>query len=190
VLKRMAWTAAVVADLSIGTTAIADSRNLGGQTRECPGIQTTLHIDRPLGATVHAMWHRSPAFRRQMFRLSQEHDLDTRLMIWSAVPAGETRAETVLRRVRGRLRMATVRIKLPNDEETIVELIAHELEHIVEQLDGVKLQLSVDRSGTGRGIRGVPGGGFETERARRVGLAVRAEYLRHLGAMPCVEVRP
>ena len=189
-LKRMAWTVAVVADLSIGATAIADSRSLGDQTRQCPGIHTTLHIDRQLGATVHAMWHRSPTFRRQMSRLSQEPDIDTRLTIWSAAPSGNTRAETVLRRVRGGLRMATIRIKLPNDEETIVELIAHELEHIVEQLDGVNLQLSVNRYGTGRGIRGVPGGRLETERAQRVGFAVRAEYLRQPGAMPCGEVRP
>lgn len=141
-------------------------------------------------ATVHAMWDRSPTFRRQMARLSQEPELDTRLTIWSAARYGDTQAETVLRRVRGGLRMATIRIKLPNDEETIIELIAHELEHIVEQPDGVNLQLSVDRYGTGRGIRGVPGGRLETERAQRVGLAVRAEYLGQPGALLCVAVRP
>jgi hypothetical protein len=190
VLKRIAWTVAVVACLSIGAAAVADSGSLGDQAQPCPGIHSTLHIDRQLGATVHAMWHRSPTFRRQMSRLSLQPGLDTRLTIWSGALSGNARAETLLRRRKDGLRMATIRIKLPTGEETIVELIAHELEHIVEQLDGVNLQLTVDRYGTGHGIRRGPRGSFETERAQRVGLAVRAEYLREPRATPCVEGRP
>ena len=105
---------------------------------------------------------------------------------WSATLQNQTQAETVFRYSgRGRL-SATVRIKLPTDEPTIAELIGHELEHIIEQLDGVDLSRVALGSARGSGVR-VAGGKFETERAHRVGMTVREEYLRHRGAASCVE---
>jgi hypothetical protein len=191
VLNRIAYTVALMAGLSIGASrALADTPRLEGQAGRCLITHARLHIDSHLRATVHAMWHRSPTFRRQVARLSQEAGLHTSLNIWLATRSANTRAETVLRHAEGRLRTATVRIRLPNSVPTIVELIAHELEHIVEQLDGVNLRRSIDRGGMGAAVRRSHGGAFETERAHRVGLAVRDEYLRQPDAPSCVEVLP
>jgi hypothetical protein len=54
--------------------------------------------------------------------------------------------------------------------EDIPELIAHELEHIIEQLDGVELDVQATLPGTG--VRACVDGSFETIRATRVGTMV------------------
>ena len=55
--------------------------------------------------------------------------------------------------------------------DNVVELIAHELEHVIEQID------RVDLAGSAAGVYSVAAGGmiFETERAKRVGLIVAQE---------------
>jgi hypothetical protein len=60
--------------------------------------------------------------------------------------------------------------------DNVAELIAHELEHIIEQLDGVDLEAQASLSGTG--VRTCGDGSFETIRAARVGTTVA----RQLGA--------
>jgi hypothetical protein len=54
-----------------------------------------------------------------------------------------------------------------------MELLAHELEHIIEQLDGIDLaaKAAVARSG----VRECVDGSFETSRAVRVGTLVALE---------------
>lgn len=189
-LTRIACTIAVVAGTSTGASrARAETPRQDNQAGRCLIVHSTLHVDSQLRAIVHAMWHRSPTFQRQVARLSQEVDLDTTLNIWTPTAFSDRRADTLLRHDAGGLRSATVRIKLPNRESTIVELIAHELEHIVEQLDGVNLRLAASRSGVDNGVRRSNAGHFETERAHRVGLAVMAEYLRQSAAGACVEVQ-
>ena len=61
------------------------------------------------------------------------------------------------------------------DAATLVELIAHELEHVLEQLDDVNLtQLA---QGPGVSSYGHEGSrSFETARARQIGLDVAAEF--------------
>jgi len=57
-------------------------------------------------------------------------------------------------------------------------LIAHEIEHVIERLDGVDLRARAALPGTG--VRLCDGGddAFETIRARRAGLAVAEEVRR------------
>ena len=58
-----------------------------------------------------------------------------------------------------------------------VKLIAHEFEHILEQLDGVDLASMATRVATG--VHMVPGSGhFETERAIAAGRQVASEVRR------------
>jgi hypothetical protein len=58
------------------------------------------------------------------------------------------------------------------------ELIAHELEHIIEQLDGVDLAARAALPRTGVTEVGQAGNMFETTRARRIGLKVVSELRR------------
>jgi hypothetical protein len=185
-LNRIACTAAVIAELAFRVPqAVVETPRREDDTVRCPILHTTLQIDGRLRPAVHAVWHRSPTFRRQVTRLSQEA-VDAALNGWSAPLDSQAQAETAVRHAGGGRLSATVRIKLPNDEPTIAELIGHELEHIIEQLDGVDLSRVALRSARSSGVR-VTGGKFETERARRVGMTVREEYLGHRSAASCVE---
>ena len=71
------------------------------------------------------------------------------------------------------------RVDVPLNARTL-ELVAHELEHVLEQVDGVNLaiQAALSRSLTspsGVAVR-LPGGEFETRRAIEAGLRVAAEF--------------
>jgi hypothetical protein len=57
--------------------------------------------------------------------------------------------------------------------ENLPELIAHEFEHILEQIDGVDLRARSELAGTG--VWNCDDGSFETVRAVRVGRAVARE---------------
>jgi hypothetical protein len=134
------------------------------------------------------MWHRSPTFRRQVMRLTREPDLVVTLAVWRQGTSSSPRATTRLTRDRWLLRGAEVQVKLA-DQISLVELIAHELEHVLEQLDNVNLSVHAAR---GRGVRisetdarGEPW--FETARARQVGLAAAAEYRAGGGEAGCDE---
>jgi hypothetical protein len=56
-----------------------------------------------------------------------------------------------------------------------VELIAHEFEHIIEQLDGIDLAARAALPHTGVSSVGPVADMFETERAKLVGLKVASE---------------
>ena len=86
---------------------------------------------------------------------------------------GGPRARTQITQVAGKRLLATVEINPLGD---FMELLAHELEHIIEQLDGVDLaaRSTVARSG----VWGCMDGTFETSRAVRVGTLVANEVRR------------
>jgi hypothetical protein len=70
---------------------------------------------------------------------------------------------------RGRL-LAAVEI---NPLGNFMELLAHELEHVIEQLDGIDLKAKAAVAESG--VRNSTGGTFETSRAVRVGSVVAFE---------------
>jgi hypothetical protein len=61
------------------------------------------------------------------------------------------------------------------DTASLVELIAHELEHVLEQLDDVNLMYMAQGPGV-RSHRSERGPAFDTARARQIGLDVAAEF--------------
>jgi hypothetical protein len=85
------------------------------------------------------------------------------------------RARTSITRVDGELRAAAVRVNA-GDGLAVVELVAHEFEHILEQLDGVVLSAWAGRSGVYRVGGDATDGPFETERARQIGRRVAGEF--------------
>jgi hypothetical protein len=77
----------------------------------------------------------------------------------------------VVRDASGKLWADIAIVQLNNDGE----LIAHELEHIIEQLDDVDLAAKVSQPNSGVRATGDNGNLFETTRAMRVGLQVARE---------------
>jgi hypothetical protein len=80
------------------------------------------------------------------------------------------RAETTCYRTRGAIARADVWIPVGADA---VELLAHELEHVIEQLDDVDLPALQKFADSG--VRVDPAGQFETDRAITIGRLVAKE---------------
>ena len=86
--------------------------------------------------TVEAMWKASPTFRHQCERLAARPALTVKLVVdLSRVPNPAIRASAEISRKNGILVFARVMIHSPDDT---VELIAHEIEHVIEQIEGLR----------------------------------------------------
>jgi hypothetical protein len=127
---------------------------------------------RPL---VELMLRESPTFRRQCLRISGAPNLTVRLYIHGMPLRSDVRATTTLtRHEHGRV-SALIDIAVRHDVE---ELIAHEFEHIIEQLDGIDLASRAARPHTGVTSLDPEENVYETTRAKRVGLKVVSELRR------------
>ena len=118
---------------------------------------------------IERMLERSPMFRRQCLRLAAAPDLTVIVRMLHPLTGGP-RALTEIKRQDSRGLVATVRINPLGD---FTELLAHELEHVIEQLDGIDLAAKAAMSQTG--VRSCVGGTFETSRAVRIGSLVAVQ---------------
>jgi hypothetical protein len=126
-------------------------------------------MHRPL---VESMLRESPTFRRQCIRIAGAPNLTVHLVIGPYQRRSDVRAITRMTRTPSGAVAAFVDIGPLHDT---VELIAHEFEHIIEQLDGIDLAARAALPHTGVSSVGPVGGMFETERAKLVGLKVASE---------------
>ena len=126
---------------------------------------------------VEAMLRQSPTFRRQCQRLMDPRLVS--LLLRHEILRG-ARALTEVKPINGRL-SAVVRLGHGDD---YVELIAHEIEHVIEQLDGVDLRARAELPGTGVSECGPKPSSFETVRAIRAGLKVAQEFRQNGGSAP------
>lgn len=120
---------------------------------------------------LEKLWRRSATFRQQCERIAEAQWLTVKLSFSPRpmTPCG-CRALTTVYRSKS---LAHVRIFRLSDT---VELIGHEFEHVLEQLEGINLRALVaakDGSATQ-----TDSGHFETERALQAGRRVRTEYNR------------
>lgn len=121
---------------------------------------------------VEEMLRSSPTFRAQCSRLARASHLHVSLQRSLLAPP-QSAVTRLVRHTDGRLD-AEVEIGHVGD---VVLLIAHEFEHIIEQLDDVNLAAMADRSGTGVHMDPATGH-FETERAIAIGQRVAREASR------------
>ena len=127
-----------------------------------------------LNRVVTGGWDHSTSFRAQCQRLAEAQAI----VILSAFTLPKSRPANA------RISISSdgnvlARVEVPLNARTL-ELVAHELEHVLEQVDGVNLpmQAALSRSLTSRSGMAVrlPGGRFETRRAIEAGLRVAAEF--------------
>jgi len=125
---------------------------------------------------VDAMLRGSPTFRRQCLRIANAPEATVAITWFQPANSGQGRARTVVTTTSTGRRIALMSIPSVDDH---VELIAHELEHVIEQLDDIDL----------RTLARVPSSGvkrcegreeaYETVRAIRAGRAVSDEVRRN-----------
>ncbi|MEO5820455.1 MAG: hypothetical protein ABIT71_08100 [Vicinamibacteraceae bacterium] len=154
----------------------------------CEALAAGLRIAPVLRPVVAGMCQRAPTFRRQVVRLARQPGLEVTVATGAFESRGRARARTAMTRVDGQLRSA--RVEVPGgDPALLAELVAHEFEHILEQLDDVDLASWAGRSGVYRVGGSDQEGPFETERARQVGRLVAGEYLSAGAEMTAFKVR-
>jgi hypothetical protein len=85
---------------------------------------------------VRDMWRDSPTFRRQCKVLADAPWLTVKIRGESGPSVSGVRARTEISITPGRAALASIVLMSPADT---VELIAHEIEHVVEALEGVRL---------------------------------------------------
>ena len=86
-----------------------------------------------------ALLHRSPTFQQQCHRIARTVVLRVRVRIMRGLPGG--RGETTIQRYDTGALRADIVLLFGQD---YVELLAHEFEHVLEQVDQVSLRAQVD----------------------------------------------
>jgi len=135
-------------------------------------IPPNMHVSAIYRPLVVKMLSRSPTFRRQMLRIAAATQLSVALQPARPSTHQGLRATTQFSRKNEETLSANIEIVQMKDD---VELIAHELEHVIEQLDGVDLAATLRRPDSGVYATGDSGDLFETTRAKRIGLQVARE---------------
>ena len=121
-----------------------------------------------LEAEMIALLERSETFRAQCRRIAAAPYVRVRIELGPRVASGG-RAQTIINRYQEGAIVAFVTIRFAED---YVELIPHELEHIIEQIEGVRLSAEVwaQRASISEN------GSYETRRATAMGVKVRQEF--------------
>jgi hypothetical protein len=170
-MSKAAYVAmALVAVLAAVQTARAEDADERDRRAHCEALPPNLEIPAIYHADVMRLVARSPTLRRQCAAIAAAA-VTVRIVVYgTATFFGDCRARGTFQRLRsGRL---DARIDLPFTRD-FPELLAHELEHVVEQIEGVPLQELAERRADG--VRRARGGAFETRRALEAGRAAAIE---------------
>jgi hypothetical protein len=170
------------AQTNTGARMLAFERSAAGIVREYVPASRSAYAELALPANLRApaayrrllesMLAHSPTFRQQCRRLENTASIVTVQIQQAGRPLHGAGARTRISRRDGNHLEATVEIGREGDP---VELVAHEVEHVIEQLDEIDLQARASVEGSG--VRRGPGSdaAFETTRAIRIGRKVAEE---------------
>lgn len=143
-----------------------------------PSLPCRLLAQAHLRPLLDELWTRSATFRRQCRRLAAA---DAVVLLQGSQPAHiRWDAESRIGNLAGGQVMARVRVRAGRESG---EVIGHELEHVLERIDGVHLELDAARRGSGTTVAG---GAYETRRATEAGRRVAKEVRRR--ASPAASV--
>jgi len=135
-------------------------------------IPDNLQVDPIYRPLLESMLEGSVTFRRQCVRLASERQLTVRLHPSGSFWTRGARALTEVVRGAGGTLEAEIVLARFDDE---VELIPHEIEHVIEQLDRIDLSSMAQLPDTGVRHTVSADGAFETSRAAQTGLRVARE---------------
>jgi hypothetical protein len=166
---KCASTIRAVEAATMFTIAIAFWQPAFAQVTERP-LPPNLVAPEVLRPLLTTMWRSSATFRRQCAQVAEHPEVTIRVALDPKTTHGRALSR-VARRAAGL--SASVQIEM-RDPARYVEYLAHELEHVLEQIEGVDLvRLKRQR------VDGVEhaGGQHETARALWVGRAVAREAM-------------
>ena len=137
---------------------------------DVPSLPSSITIEKGLEPIVQWTLENSPTFRQQCRVLAGAAALTATVRVTARTPDSTERALSVVRRFPSGRIDVTIEIR---SSSSLSELLGHEFEHVIEQLDGVNLR-QLQSSGEARKIES---GAFETRRAIDAGQRVSAEVL-------------
>ena len=138
-------------------------------------LPANLAVDPMFQVVVEGMRQRSPAFRRQIARIGAARTFRVRVVPEDRPrPTAGADARTELTFNGGTLVSAHVYLRM---SPQVPRFIGHEMEHILEQLDGIDLQAQAGNGVVWKSNNTT----FETRRAIEAGLLVELEVARDAG---------
>jgi hypothetical protein len=145
----------------------------GESAAACAVLPANIQTDRYLAPALAQLLAKSPTFRRQCATVAAARHVRVTFTAVAArgLSTGPRARATITRFAHGLLR-AAVEIPMPSEYH---ELIPHELEHVIEQIEGQNLTALAETDG--RRVSAVGPWLFETERAQAAGRAAAAEML-------------
>lgn len=136
----------------------------------CAMLPDGSSVPGPLCGLVERMFRGSPTFRRQWIRIAEAR-VRLRITFDHAQIVDGSLARSVVN-----LGALQAHIQLRPNDPGLPEHLAHEVEHVLEHLDGVDLAQAA--AGGLRGVARMAGPTFETRRAIVIGRVVAAEMAR------------
>ena len=120
------------------------------------------------------MLNNSETFRAQCEKIAAAPQAHIEIKIMPSIAQG-SRAFSSIKRSQGQLEITIQLVPMPPN--LYVELIGHEFEHILEQIEGVDLRALASKPKSK--VYRLYSGSFETDRALRAGHTVAYEYEWH-----------
>jgi hypothetical protein len=135
-------------------------------------LPPNIQADGQVRQAIEELLGRSRTLRQQCARIGAASRVHVWITIDPRVSTVDTRARSTVRRFDSGL--LDVEIELPPGSAGFVELLAHELEHVTEFIDGIDLG-ALARSRNRHVIQRRSDGAIESDRAYAAGLAAAAE---------------
>jgi len=142
------------------------------RTTGCAALPSNIQVEPDLRPTIARMLVRSRTLRGQCRRIAASPSTHVSITIWVAPMQAGARAVSLARRYESGLLVVDVRI--PPASRDFAELLAHELEHVTELIDGIDYRSLATARGAGI-ARIQSDGSFESDRAHDAGVAAAAE---------------
>jgi hypothetical protein len=133
-----------------------------------PNLPPSIHLEEGLEPIVRWTLAYSPTFRQQCRVLAATPALTATITVVTRTAGDSDRARAVFRHYDSGAFIAVIEIRSTSE---LSELLAHEFEHLIEQLEGADLPALAKRGEAQRGRDGV----FETRRAISAGRRVAGE---------------
>ena len=139
---------------------------------ECRALPTNIQVEAGLRPVLVQMLARSPTLRGQCLRIAASPATHVSVTISIEPMEGGARARSFARRYESGLLIVEVRI--PPASRDLAELLAHELEHVIELIERVDFCSLAASRGAGV-VQKQSDGSFESDRALKAGIAAAAE---------------
>jgi hypothetical protein len=181
IIAFVAWCQHAQAKHSVAPTEVIASSDISDLSdftdpRLFPGSEQEAlppNLELPSGFEdwIRSLWLRSPTFRRQCHRLARSPNWHVHVSVRPQLSGIRAHTEFSLERNSNRVNAS---MELGFQNGPMVELLGHELEHVMEQIDGIDLAQLAQR-GT-NGVSHGPSKHYETERANATGKRIAWEF--------------